>query len=45
MKTQVLINNYLSGIITIPDNHAEKIPTILFLHGFGTDKMKSEIHL
>ena len=37
MKKHILINNYLSGTITIPD-HYGKIPTILFLHGFGTDK-------
>jgi len=38
MEKPILIKNYLSGIITIPDDNSKKIPAILFLHGFGTDK-------
>ena len=38
MQNNVLINNYLSGIIALPNSFTSTIPIILFLHGFGTNK-------
>jgi len=38
MRTgKININNEISGILTLPSDH-EKFPTILFLHGFASDK-------
>jgi hypothetical protein len=38
MIQEVLIEDYLFGILTVPKVYNKKIPIILFLHGFGTDK-------
>jgi hypothetical protein len=38
MQKSILIENYLSCILTVPDHYSKKMPAILFLHGFGTDK-------
>lgn len=38
MQTKILINNSISGILSIPDNNETKIPIVLLLHGFGSNK-------
>jgi pimeloyl-ACP methyl ester carboxylesterase len=38
MKTKVMINSSIVGILTTPDNYTGKLAIVLFFHGFGTDK-------
>lgn len=38
MKMEIAINQFLSGVLTLPPSMGTKVPAVLLLHGFGTDK-------